>query len=1543
MTNRTLTSKWLSEYCAPVVITVTTAEAEGICLKNGLLLHELLSAFGHLDGINAIVRSGAQNYSLPDTHVRFERVTEMRARTGDVIEEMMKQNFKEFELNRLPNNVQELKVSPPSAWSPLIEQIAMRSMAFTEFEMLSSPLIYLTVIATTDVDPIACVQELISMHHVPTCVSNGQYEPNIQRVHLILEDASEPGPESGLIVQRKMLGKFPQATIKLLSINSLPVNSPNLQQPDMWSAYLLPNFFPQHAPQLDPSRPLPANPMNGEVAIGTRLSMEDFIKLQEFCLLLFNQEILPALERRLVYLNKQVNDARKGFKNVVKSFWRKPKDESEIVRGGIKYKYDKIESQILLLGDTSFIIKDYETAATMYRSVRDDFKSDKSMLHLAHTCLMLAACTMITEPNRQKDLHGHLEVLSQVLTANIELPHANLYFGLMAADMYVFNYSTRSPLEAAKLLLQTANNLSKFPMMSALLVDRAAMFFLQTQYSRKYVLHTVLAGNKLHRCGVKPAQHALVCFASVMILLDRGHWGDLKSKLCYAIANDLKASSRENAQRSLLLLLKMLYSIVDEKNKDVGNKSSLNDAVNVLQNVVGEGLWGSILVSDGWTDYSTRQILLSDLPIGPINIFENQQQEYKQRTQVTGLPIPEVYKDSVSILCPLNGKDSLASYDMATSEQKEAEEMRIMLELEKQWIEANDNIIQANENNTSLGFEISDSKSTPMTNATNDLRSLSDKWAEVEAEIIKSKNKSSSQTNTPVPVARIPLGESLMLKLIVRNNLPIDLALSKMKLMMTPEEKFQTTVMDVLLSPDVSNEVILNSLPLECGEYHINSAKWNISDFFTVQCSLNKPGPLLQKTLKQREKRERGENKSLYFEVIPSHPLLHIAFEGLSAEVLQGQLLKTSLILSNQGGATACNIYIKLSQPSFVFYMNNDSNDNINNTTRSSQNQLTGLLGFYGKSSTIVKIDESITIPPGGQLKLEAWLRITQPGLQRISLLASYKALRDDGSKEFFGPGPICRTSFISVETTGLPSIGVNLRLSPKPSSAMNCSLVAEIANHLPVHPSQGSIDINDMSRFSSYGQIEISNFNDEFLDVDENYLKVVGVWLLGAAQSSKSSTQNNNPPNLITSPNERVVGCFPLQLLDQTNNINNAHKNQITNSVSWLLPFSSATPAISPMNNNRSNSNDTNITKNSEIDTQFLFITSIMEQFLCLSATREQFELEIEESRNLLIAAELEADNAGPRTIAQVRRDRLKQETQKNNAHNNNRESLLFRNVYNDEDNFDEFQNVFSDWNNNNCNNNDNNNNSESIIMNGMNLVPKNVDDLSVREASKSSMSIAIFWISRWEGKIRWGMHNTANLSFIQALNNNNNNNNNHSKNLTFPSLKKSSLIASDYLMVGLNHPEKIILTNSFLLSMSYIPVQIHLKSVCDEVLLLTVEAVDSEKISRSSNSSNDNINISPSIGSEQTQQLGLRIEKTVMNGFRWVGKTQYTQIKLNPHDEIILQFYAFFSQSGVYDLKRFKVAVNFERETLDTDVPVSYFKRIPGQCLIEAIDSDK
>ena len=130
MTSRPLLSKWIGEFCAPVVVTVATAEVENICLKNGLLLHELLSAFGKLDSANATIRSSNSQVEINDAHIRFERVTEVRSKSAGGVEELLRTSFKEYDITKTHSNLNDLKLYPPTTWSTHAEQLMMRSMAF---------------------------------------------------------------------------------------------------------------------------------------------------------------------------------------------------------------------------------------------------------------------------------------------------------------------------------------------------------------------------------------------------------------------------------------------------------------------------------------------------------------------------------------------------------------------------------------------------------------------------------------------------------------------------------------------------------------------------------------------------------------------------------------------------------------------------------------------------------------------------------------------------------------------------------------------------------------------------------------------------------------------------------------------------------------------------------------------------------------------------------------------------------------------------------------------------------------------------------------------------------------------------------------------------------------------------------------------------------------------------------------------------------------------------------------------------------------------
>lgn len=148
-----------------------------------------------------------------------------------------------MELARVPATTAELKAAIPTAWSPRLEQLLIRSMSFSEYEMISHPVILLTVVSTSDPDPVACMQELASYHHTPPCLSTvriyisfpnvmlpelrnhdqsilclrlissltwcvypawqGQYDPDVHRVYLLLHDPfSAPGIDPNSVLRR---------------------------------------------------------------------------------------------------------------------------------------------------------------------------------------------------------------------------------------------------------------------------------------------------------------------------------------------------------------------------------------------------------------------------------------------------------------------------------------------------------------------------------------------------------------------------------------------------------------------------------------------------------------------------------------------------------------------------------------------------------------------------------------------------------------------------------------------------------------------------------------------------------------------------------------------------------------------------------------------------------------------------------------------------------------------------------------------------------------------------------------------------------------------------------------------------------------------------------------------------------------------------------------------------------------------------------------------------------------------------------------------
>lgn len=1000
MSKSSLMSSWMSEFCAPVVMVVPTAEVESISLKNGLLFHDLLRAFSTLD-VNETIRSNGNMIHIKEAHIRFERSTEFVAKPPGTVEQLLRSLFQEFDIARLPANASELKSQSPTAWTPQIEQVLCRSMSFSEYEMLSHPIVVITAVSTTDFDVVACMQEMVSYHHVPSIMSAGQYETDVHRVFLIVHDPHAAPTADAPALLKKLQAHFPSSQTKLMVINSNPPTNLNMRQPDLWSRVINPLFFPQHAPLVDEANAT-IDAQSGAKVYGACLSMEDFITIRDFCLSLYHLEIVPLLERRINNLSKIVADARRGVKNVIKSLWGggKKKEDAPLSATGLRYRVDRIEAQILLLADTCFIARDYETALTMYKMVREDFKSDKSMVHLAHTCLMGIACNIATDTNR-RELGLQLESLSQVMATFAEPAHSHAFFALLASDVYIHHVPQRAPVEAATFLLTAAASCSKLDLTSGLLIERAAQLFLQAGLYRRFIFHEVLSGLKIRACGPRPALHAIFCAACALLMQDEAKWGGLKAKLALLIAGDMKLNVPDSGSQYILLALKAVLSAVGDAGYVTGRSTNIESvAMAALTELAKESAtFAPLAVSDDWDKASTFETIQN-----PYYVFDKSEVSSKGDSahvpgpllEVSNLPLPELDHPSVSLMQNSNGYFTKEVVGSVTKDAVLADRLARMLHLEQAWIESCEENLLAHV-------------------TTQNIEEFWLKLAEIEFEDqLKYAPEGALILSRSAPELRelqIPLGETFAVRLSLKNPLSTPMVLSDVSLDLSPADAFEVKPLSVTVPPKSSIVVMLQAAALRPGHFAVDRVRWTLREAgLSVRQAIQKPGPLLHKTLPQRAKRERAEDKSLKFEVVPPFPLLALSIDGLSDEILQGQLVLVALTLKNEGSSTATNIAIKSNRPYFMFFTEANT---VSDTASKPE-----YLPFLGPTCTVTRLPASTIIPPGESIVVKAWMRLRSSGKQQISFIASYFGRSASNTVVSFGStsNPLPRTSFLGAE-----------------------------------------------------------------------------------------------------------------------------------------------------------------------------------------------------------------------------------------------------------------------------------------------------------------------------------------------------------------------------------------------------------------------------------------------------------------------------------------------------------------------------------------------
>ena len=108
--------------------------------------------------------------------------------------------------------------------------------------MLSHPIIIMTVVASSDKHPIGLLQQLAATHHSIPGIAQGLYEPEIQRIYVLLHDIGDNPTVDPDAMFSQMQKMYPYH-VRKLCLNSLTQETSNLSQPDYWASTVLPKFF----------------------------------------------------------------------------------------------------------------------------------------------------------------------------------------------------------------------------------------------------------------------------------------------------------------------------------------------------------------------------------------------------------------------------------------------------------------------------------------------------------------------------------------------------------------------------------------------------------------------------------------------------------------------------------------------------------------------------------------------------------------------------------------------------------------------------------------------------------------------------------------------------------------------------------------------------------------------------------------------------------------------------------------------------------------------------------------------------------------------------------------------------------------------------------------------------------------------------------------------------------------------------------------------------------------------------------------------------
>ncbi|KAJ0412824.1 hypothetical protein ATCC90586_002454 [Pythium insidiosum] len=1049
--------RWVRETFAPVVLTCSTPEVERLAFKNNLSLADLLSACSMLAGVDTPLRSVAHALHLRDLNFRFIDAPALALPSLADSTRLLNEVVLRHPPAPTPSQagVIDLALPPvrsvddvppflrvvvgaaqpadPLPWYREFKRALFDSLRCEEFSMLSHPIAMLLVVSSTESNPRASFEQLSASQQLPPVFLSGQFDAAIPKFYLVLHDNAEA---DGTTIDPDAILRnlqIPSTAGAVLRINSLPLDAPTTENAPLYSSH----------PYVGSTR-FPAGSSNASnypfytEHLGGFLSADDMARMRAFVHGFGLRFLLPALETRIFQLNEIVSAMKKGVKNVFKSWLRKPKDLSARVQSpssAVTYRCDSIEAQTRLLADTALMVGDFELALQMYRLARDDYKSDKSMLHCATVNEMIALCLLLTKGSPMQMTNALEAATATYYKVTHPLATRLAVRGSVIAGE-IFNTLSNSGLftdymDNASAALIRGSTMEQ-GICSAVLMERAALCDIQARQPkfRKFGFRMVMAGHVYDSLGL--SAHSARCYSLARAVYDCSGWFQVEDHINFTLAQQ---SNRLNDPiASINLFLKLIGT---GRNSASQQEALLYEFGMVVKEFLSSG------AADGYSQSGARNGAVVIKQVGPT--------PESRKLVVRDLCMPELDDKSTVVFAPGNATGINRDVDGSSSDAEA-------------WRDLEQVIVKQNQIHRQVAQDAGATSSGK------------NPWlAPVHAYNLPYRGKKGAQHKKPEQYA---VGERIYVEFEMKNALSCAVDVENIHLFGTFEphdgepfdisdpcdaacsDRIEVEHVNLQLLPVSEERVRLSACPKIPGTLRIAGIRWSIcGGDVHGEHAFDIPGPLLQDTRANKEARARAPNTTLIADVVGEMPWLGVTVTPtITTDAFVGELMRWSIELKNSGSAELGGLQICCADVALC------------GALEKSDGRLP--LGYVGASGQVLDLND-LKLLPGEKAKLIVWAKGTEPGRRQVRLLFKYKRAAP-GSNDW--ENALTRTTKVKVDLNLLPSVDVSYSIDPSYGVSGEYVLGLTVANQRrDVAPSSadGVVQLERLVCMSNHWQIE--------------------------------------------------------------------------------------------------------------------------------------------------------------------------------------------------------------------------------------------------------------------------------------------------------------------------------------------------------------------------------------------------------------------------------------------------------------------------------------